>query len=220
MGREVRVQIPPVTLLAGRRASVLGGHVRFESSAGQRSAADMHATTARPSSERSTNAPRRRAALLSAPANAGADSPANSRSRPDAASSTETRSSSRSWAQTTSARAARDGAFKRCCRNSGRYDGAAGSDYFPRPTLNARTHARADADRLPHSHRGGNMRPRRRPTPHDRASGPFDSRPAVTRREKGDDRRGPKRSGYRSERPGCGFESRPDHPRDGPVAQR
>src|SRR6185312_16055537 len=32
VGRVVRVQIPPVTLLAGRRASVLGGQVRFEPS--------------------------------------------------------------------------------------------------------------------------------------------------------------------------------------------
>src|SRR5438132_6373942 len=45
------------------------------------------------------------------------------------------RSCASGWATTTSARAARDSTFKRCCRNSGRYDGAPRSHYFQSMSL-------------------------------------------------------------------------------------
>jgi len=82
--------------------------------------------------------------------------------------------------------------------------------------LNTQTRARADADRLPHSHQAGTWDPaagRHHMTAHLDSWQPPRRHPSW----EGDDRRGPKRSGYRSERPGCGFESRPVHPPDGPV---
>ena len=87
VGRVVRVQIPPVTLLAGRRASVLGGQVKFEPSS-RASLGRRHARHDREALLRKeqSNAPhQRRTALLSAPANGAVDSPASNMSRPGAA---------------------------------------------------------------------------------------------------------------------------------------
>jgi hypothetical protein len=42
------------------------------------------------------------------------------------------RNSAKSWAETISARAVQDAAFKNCCLRSGRYDGIARHHFFPR----------------------------------------------------------------------------------------
>jgi len=76
---------------------------------------------------------RRRAhsgALLSGRASAVAATPPKRRWSAGGASSTERRSCWRSWAETTSVLVAQAAAFKRCCLNSGRYDGSRRDDYF------------------------------------------------------------------------------------------
>jgi len=69
-------------------------------------------------------------ALLSGRVSDVAATPPKRRWSAGGASSTARRSCWRSWVETISALVARAAAFKRCCLNSGRYDGRRRDDYF------------------------------------------------------------------------------------------
>ena len=178
VGRVVRVQIPPVTLLAGRRASVLGGQVRFEPSAERRSAADTHATTARPSSERSPK-------CTTSTTNRAFER--TSRRRRGFPSEQHVKTGSR-IVHGDKELLEKLGGNDLCPCGSGRRFQAllsqlralrrGGRQELLSATDAERPNACAGRRRPVTSlSPGGNMRPRRRPTPHDRASGPLTDTP-------------------------------------------